>query len=98
MAADCVVERDLQWAHQGLAAHVFFLFVTIAVGGAAFFGVALLLRIEELDDVAAPQLASPMLDLIDIATYVYVADQATPRGGAGVENAGAEWRRTARPR
>ena len=41
------------WAHQGFVLRVSFLLVTIAAAGAAFFGVALLLRIEELDDVAA---------------------------------------------
>jgi hypothetical protein len=33
-------------------------------------------------------------DLIDIATYVYCADQATTRGGEGVADFGENWRRT----
>lgn len=34
-----------------------------------------------------------LVDLIDIAAYVYCADQAVTRGGPGVENVGSEWRR-----
>jgi len=41
------------WIHQGLLLRVLLLVVTIVVAGGAFFAVALLLRIEELDDVAA---------------------------------------------
>lgn len=41
------------WAHEGFLLRMVFLLVTIAVAGGAFFAVALLLRIEELDDVAA---------------------------------------------
>jgi hypothetical protein len=37
----------------GLAGKAGALFATIALAGAAFFGVAFRLRIEELDDVAA---------------------------------------------
>jgi hypothetical protein len=33
------------------------------------------------------------LDLIDIATYVYCADQAVRRGGDGVQDFGENWRR-----
>ncbi|HUW33766.1 MAG TPA: 7-cyano-7-deazaguanine synthase [Planctomycetota bacterium] len=32
-------------------------------------------------------------DLLEIATYVYVADQAATRGGDGVENVGEDWYR-----
>lgn len=32
-------------------------------------------------------------DLVEIATFVYVADQATTRGGDGVDSMGEEWRR-----
>lgn len=32
-------------------------------------------------------------DLLEIATYVYCADQIVTRGGAGVDNLGANWRR-----
>lgn len=41
------------WAHEGLVLRVVLLMGTIAVAAAVFFGVALVLRIEELDDVAA---------------------------------------------
>jgi len=41
------------WAHEGFLLRTILLLVTIAVAGGAFFAVALLLRIEELDDVAA---------------------------------------------
>ena len=51
------------------------------------------LHIDDLRRPLAQNLSDQFLDLIDIATYVYVADQATPRGGAGVENAGDDWRR-----
>jgi 7-cyano-7-deazaguanine synthase in queuosine biosynthesis len=34
-----------------------------------------------------------LLDLLDIAVYVYCADQAVTRGGGGVENQGENWRR-----
>jgi putative peptidoglycan lipid II flippase len=41
------------WAQQGFLLRVLLLLVTIAIAGASFFAVALALRIEELDDVAA---------------------------------------------
>jgi putative peptidoglycan lipid II flippase len=40
-------------SHQGIILRALQLFATIGVAGAAFFAVAYLLRIEELDDVAA---------------------------------------------
>jgi hypothetical protein len=48
----------MQWvlphaAHSLLLVKAAALFATIAVAGAVFFGVAFMLRIEELDDVAA---------------------------------------------
>lgn len=52
------------------------------------------LHIDDICGALVHDVPPHFLDLIDIATYVYVADQATSRGGAGVENAGAEWRRT----
>src|SRR5438046_3750384 len=33
------------------------------------------------------------LDLIDLACYVYAADQAVGRGGVGVNDLGERWRR-----
>ena len=50
----------------------------------------------DTDELARPICGEPaarFTDLIEIATYVYVADQAVTRGGAGVENVGADWRR-----
>jgi putative peptidoglycan lipid II flippase len=41
------------WAHEGFLLRMVLLLATISVAGGAFFAVALLLRIEELDDVAA---------------------------------------------
>jgi hypothetical protein len=35
----------------------------------------------------------PFADLLEIAAYVYCADQAIPRGGQGVLNFGMKWRR-----
>ncbi|MBE3100120.1 MAG: 7-cyano-7-deazaguanine synthase [Planctomycetes bacterium] len=48
------------------------------------------------DDLSRPvsaNIPTTFADLIEIATYVYVADQAVTRGGDGVENVGADWRR-----
>jgi putative peptidoglycan lipid II flippase len=41
------------WRHVGLLVRILLLCITIAIAAGAFFGVAMLLRIEELDDVAA---------------------------------------------
>lgn len=62
---------------------------------------ALQLRIDnevhlKSDDLSRPvsaNIPTVFADLIEIATYVYVADQAVTRGGDGVENVGADWRR-----
>jgi hypothetical protein len=35
-----------------------------------------------------------LLDLLEIATFIYCADQATGRGGTTQANMGAAWRRT----
>ena len=58
MALGAVCWAALRWAlpvaaHWGLVGKAAALFATIGVAGAAFFAVAFLLRIEELDDVAA---------------------------------------------
>jgi hypothetical protein len=42
-----------------------------------------------LSTAVPPQFA----DLVEVATYVYVADQSHTRGGNGVEDMGANWRR-----
>ncbi len=57
-ALGAVCWSALRWAlpvaaHVGVAGKAVALFATIGVAGAAFFAVAFLLRIEELDDVAA---------------------------------------------
>jgi len=41
------------WSHQGFLVRVALLFVTISAAATVFFAVAFLLRMEELDDVAA---------------------------------------------
>jgi hypothetical protein len=58
VALAAVCWAGLQWVlplagQAGLAGKAGALFATIALAGAAFFGVAFRLRIEELDDVAA---------------------------------------------
>jgi len=48
------------------------------------------------EDIRKPlwkDIPSQFLDLIEIATYVYTADQAIKRGGAGAQEFGAKWRR-----
>jgi len=48
------------------------------------------------DDIRRPMVSdipTPFLDLLEIATYVYCADQAVTRGGSGVDNLGEDWRR-----
>jgi len=50
----------------------------------------------KINDISRPMMANvppAFLDLVEIATYVYCADQAVTRGGDGVENLGADWRR-----
>ena len=49
-----------------------------------------------IDDIQKHMLRavpSPFVDLIEIATYVYCADQAVTRGGDGVKDYGENWRR-----
>lgn len=51
------------------------------------------LHIDDISRSLYRDVPPQFLDLVEIATFVYVADQATTRGGAGVENMGEEWRR-----
>lgn len=44
----------------------------------------------------AADVPSPFVDLLEIATYVYCADQVTKRGGEGVLDYGSKWRRNLR--
>jgi len=51
------------------------------------------LHISDIREHLLRDVPSPFQDLIEIATYVYCADQAVTRGGDGVQNFGADWRR-----
>jgi hypothetical protein len=51
------------------------------------------LTIQDVRRAMMKKLPSVFLDLIDIATYVYTADQAVRRGGDGVLDLGGNWRR-----
>jgi 7-cyano-7-deazaguanine synthase in queuosine biosynthesis len=59
------------------------------VGG----GQSVRLRIEDLHARLFREVPVPFHDLMEIATYVYCADQMTPRGGKDVDAFGAHWRR-----
>ena len=51
----------------------------------------------EIEDIRKPlwrDVPAQFQDLIDIAAYVYCADQAVTRGGDGVDNMGQDWRRS----
>ena len=51
------------------------------------------LKIEDVREAMWRDVPSALLDLIDIAVYVYCADQAITRGGEGVLDFGDDWRR-----
>jgi hypothetical protein len=51
------------------------------------------LTIEDVRREMVREVPPEFLDLLDIATYVYCADQAVTRGGSGVEDVGESWRR-----
>lgn len=51
------------------------------------------LRFEGIRQKLTGNIPEEFADLLEIATYVYCADQATTRGGNGVNNYGAKWRR-----
>jgi len=51
------------------------------------------LKISDISEKMCASLPDAVLDLIEIATYVYCADQAITRGGSGVINYGSDWRR-----
>jgi len=51
------------------------------------------LRISDIRSQLLKDIPSSFHDLIEIATYVYCADQAIRRGGDGVNNFGENWRR-----
>lgn len=52
------------------------------------------LRIEDISRGLMQNIPDQWLDLVEIATYVYIADQAVRRGGDGVDDVGANWRRS----
>jgi len=51
------------------------------------------LKISDITRRMVAGLLELFTDLLAIATYVYCADQATPRGGSGARDIGARWRR-----
>ena len=51
------------------------------------------LKIADLTTRLVADLPPALIDLVEIASYVYCADQAFTRGGNGVLNFGAAWRR-----
>ncbi|MFN7939114.1 MAG: 7-cyano-7-deazaguanine synthase [Bryobacteraceae bacterium] len=54
------------------------------------------LEIEDISSRLSTNVPAFLIDLIEIASYVYCADQAVTRGGEGVSQFGADWRRTFR--
>ena len=53
------------------------------------------LQMSDIRSHLLQDIPSPFHDLVEIATYVYVADQATTRGGDGVDVFGAVVRKSA---
>lgn len=51
------------------------------------------LKIKDIQSHLLQDIPSRFHDLLEIATYVYVADQAITRGASGVDVFGADWRR-----
>jgi hypothetical protein len=51
------------------------------------------LRISDIGKKTAATIPHIIADLIEVATYIYCADQAATRGGEGVLDVGANWRR-----
>ena len=51
------------------------------------------LRISDIPEHLLQDIPPHFRDLIEIATFVYCADQAVVRGGDGTQNFGANWRR-----
>ena len=57
-------------------------------------GINVTLPVSDLDKKFWQDITPTFLDLIEIASYVYTADQAVGRGGKEVETFGAGWRRS----
>lgn len=51
------------------------------------------LKITDISKAMAANIPPVLVDLLEIATYVYCADQATTRGAGNASNYGARWRR-----
>jgi 7-cyano-7-deazaguanine synthase in queuosine biosynthesis len=51
------------------------------------------LKISDITKAMAANIPPVLVDLLEIATYVYCADQATTRGAGNARNYGARWRR-----
>src|SRR5262249_4171213 len=74
-----------------------------AAGGAATKGAVSLtlwgkqanvtLKISDISERMVANIPPVLVDLLEIATYIYCADQATTRGGGNATNYGAKWRR-----
>jgi 7-cyano-7-deazaguanine synthase in queuosine biosynthesis len=54
------------------------------------------LRLEDISKKLVKSVPAPLADLVEIATYVYCADQAISRGGEIGRAMGADWRRSFR--
>jgi hypothetical protein len=54
------------------------------------------LKLEDISKKMVRNVPDLLIDLIEIATYVYCADQATSRGGPAQAGMGADWRRSFR--
>lgn len=51
------------------------------------------LKIKDISQRLAANIPDRLADLLEVATYIYAADQAITRGGDGARNLGANWRR-----
>ena len=51
------------------------------------------LKLEDITERMAANVPDLLTDLLEVATYVYCADQATTRGGNEARNMGVNWRR-----
>jgi hypothetical protein len=54
------------------------------------------LRLEDISKKLVKRVPAPLTDLVEIASYVYCADQAISRGGEVQQAMGADWRRSFR--
>lgn len=54
------------------------------------------LKVQDLSSRLLRRIPDRLLDLVEIATYVYCADQAISRGGEAQRGMGADWRRSFR--